>query len=826
MWVRLRRMDQKIKILLKKGASQKDLSKKQLGILEYMYLHGSYGEPFDAYSLSDILGCHPDTAKYHLEGLKENIQNIKFYKDREKDYAAIEKPKRVYKDRLLTFGTKEKSVKAMIISEYPLDSIMGDSAQSREARKGIIKYAGVEKPDVIFVDGLVSKVRYPEAYIQGVLESDPVNSFMQKPFEIASKFLSELKAANPYSEIYLALSDADESNIVRLTKERASQKATEVKSNIKSLKITQKSLNKEIELAKKKGKEAKDLEVRATELKDKIKSLERPSYSINETSKEYQQLKDEVTAEYVNKLKAMNSKVRVSLGMISTIIKGFSFTYDHVYASASSKPLKHRTNRLEEILNKYQMGKKEIPDFFIESGHHAEAIAHPYRHGLEDKYSLLVSAPVMEDQRIVQSIIDGEFKPERFQGKQNKLEACKRTGSKIPASGIAVVGKDEKGFFAFNYSLKHLSQIGRGDIKIENMDYAKLVLLSDIHIGKGAVRYKELEIALDKIYKEAKEDYKQGKSTPLLVMANESLQGRNYKTMVAETREVIPEEFRDKQKEKAKKGATIDDVIDENYKELSKRNQPNLRDQTKRYFYLVGDAVDMILLGSKYNPAVIYNEGTHIEKTIGEFGLSEVFLQTFPCEVADNHIKFLMKEGEIPNNEKLKNFSEKIKACDEGGVGYARIPIKLGEIDYMLSTSHKPGSSSPGSDIPMKEVRRATTMCDDADVFTSAHLHTPYFFVIGRQASNEITAFYKGATFNEYDPFGKMGGWSPAVVGYLKGYIPTNKNGKGVYGVRFITSDVLKDEREEKKPGVEAKPEKEKQIKKPKARIKRKSKRK
>lgn len=816
MWVRLRRMDQKIKILLKKGLGPKDLSKKQLGILEYMYLHGSYGELFDAYSLSDILGCHPDTAKYHLEGLKENIQNIKFYKDREKDYAAIEKPKRVYKDRLLTFGTKEKNVKAMIISEYPLDSIMGDSAQSREARKGIIKYAEAEKPDVIFVDGLISKVRYPEAYIPGVLESDPLNSFMQKPFEIASKFLSELKAANPYSEIYLALSDADESNIVRLTKKRVEQKAAEAKSTLNNLKATLKPIDKGIESAKKAGKETKDLETRSAELKGKIKNLKSQPHSITEEKEGYQLLKDEVTAEYVNKLKAMNSKVRVSLGMISTIIKGFSFTYDHIYASASSKPLKHRTNRLEEILNKYQMGKKEIPDFFIESGHHAEAIAHPYRHGLEDKYSLLVSAPVMEDQRIVQSIIDGEFKPERFQGKQNKLEACKRTGKKIPASGIAIAGKDEKGFFAFNYSLKHLSQVGRGDLKIENMDYAKLVLLSDIHIGKGNVRYEELETALEKIYNEAKEDYKEGKSAPLLVMANESLQGRNYKTMVAETREVIPEEFRKKQKEKAKKGATADDIIDETYEELSKRNQPNLRDQINRYFYLTTKTVGMTLLGSKYKPAIIYNEGTHIEKTIGEFGLSEVFLQTFPYKVVDDHLSFLMNEGEIPNNEKLKNFSGKIKACDEGGVGYARIPIKLGEIDYMLSTSHKPGSSSPGSDIPMKEVRRATTMCDDADIFTSAHLHTPYFFVIGRQASNEITAFYKGATFNEYDAYGKSGGWSPAVVGYLKGYIPTNKNGKGAYGVRFITSDVLKEEKEEKKPEIKtsAKTGKEKQTKK------------
>jgi len=123
--------------------------------------------------------------------------------------------------------------------------------------------------------------------------------------------------------------------------------------------------------------------------------------------------------------------------------------------------------------------------------------------------------------------------------------------------------------------------------------------------------------------------------------------------------------------------------------------------------------------------------------------------------------------------------------------GFKKFDVTIGDNVYKFSTVHKPGSASPATNIPLQHIKRSITMADDADVFTSAHLHTPYFYAVGKYHTNGISSFYKGATFNEYDSYGKAGGWSPAVIGYEKALLSKSKGKKGAYGVQFILSDVL-----------------------------------
>jgi hypothetical protein len=128
-------------------------------------------------------------------------------------------------------AAKRNGVKAMVISEFPVDSIIGTSEQANSARKGILEYVRREKPDAIFVDGLISYIRFPEMYDTGILESEPIETFMKEPFALASKFLHELRNSSE-GKICYVLSDADEDNIRRLTRRTCNDRKKAVKALI------------------------------------------------------------------------------------------------------------------------------------------------------------------------------------------------------------------------------------------------------------------------------------------------------------------------------------------------------------------------------------------------------------------------------------------------------------------------------------------------------------------------------------------------------------------------------------------------------------------
>lgn len=713
----------------------------------------------------------------------------------------------------------EESVKAMIISEYPLDSVVGSSEQCREAKKGILEYVQHEKPDIVFVDGLFSRIRYRETDIDELIDDDPLHNFMDARFDVGTTFLNEIKDNNPSAEVYYVFSDADEHNIRRLTHHAALKVLEENREAVSDLKKKRADLTKTIKKYRESDKkdEAKNLSRKKAGLTRRINTFAKNALlrMPNAESAEWSQFKRETEQDYLQKIQEKSPGVIVSDSNVKTIFKGYKFWYAHNWNPRSDVPLASRTNKLLEHVRKDYMGdSKDMPDFFLESGHHGEAIVHPYRHSLKDKYSLVVSSMVMEDQKVVKKIRDKLFKPELFQGKVNKIEACKRqANSKIPSPGISVLGKNKDGFYSYFYALDVLSKIGKGEISLDDTNFQDITILSDIHVGKGAVRYDTLTSAINKLEKEVEERVKHDKSVPLLFIPNESLQGYNYKSMPVETSRKTPLEVFDWVTDMGLKMYTnlITNMIDTNMidknkvsieelgdiiklllkdvanmvaTDYAKTNYPRIDDQVRMYFQLINDLVLTTLIHGEYEPSVVFNEGTHIDHTTGDVGISEVFLQTFPYKILEASLPILKKFG--LDDKKLKNLTKKYLAG-----GYEKFEVKIGDNDYKFSTVHKPGSASPGGNIPLKQIQRAITMADDADVFVSAHLHTPFFYALGKYHDNTISAFYKGATFNEYDSYGKAGGWSPAVVGYEKALLPKDKGKKGIYGVQFVLSDVL-----------------------------------
>lgn len=686
--------------------------------------------------------------------------------------------------------TLEESVKAMVISEYPLDSVVGNSKQCKEAKEGIFKCVEYEKPDVIFVDGLFSRIRYRETDIDDIISDDPLENFMENRFNLGTAFLNEIKKKYSKADVYYVLSDADEHNIRRLTQHAALKMIQSNKEQLSKIKKDRTALNKKIKKYQGSSKEdiCKPLIKEKMGLTKRINKLEETSLlrMPNAESSEWREFKEDTQNQYIQKLQTKSPDIKISASSVKTKVKGYNFWYAHIWNSKSDVPSDSRNNRLIEQVRKDYMGDPDdMPDFFLESGHHGESVAHPFRHNLKDKYSLVASGAVMEDQKVVKKIRDKEFKPELFQGKINKIEACKRqsSSSKIPPPGIVVLGRNKDGFCETIYTIDALSDIGKGQTPM-GIEFQDINILSDIHVGKGAVRYDTLEKAIKKLENELETRTKEGKDVPILFIPNESLQGYNYKSMPVETSKQTPFELEKILNDALEKGASPKDIIKIASNEQAKTNYPRISDQVRWYFQLVNKLVLSTIIHGKYEPSVVFNEGTHIAHTVGDFGISEVFLQTFPYYVLEMSIPILKQLG--LDDTKLKDLHKKVVAG-----GFKKFEVKIGDNSYKFSTVHKPGSASPSTNIPLQHIKKSITMSDDADVFTSAHLHTPYFYAVGKYHTNTVSAFYKGATFNEYDSYGKAGGWSPAVIGYEKALLSKTKGKKGVYGVQFILSDTL-----------------------------------
>ncbi|MCD6367911.1 MAG: hypothetical protein J7L45_02385, partial [Candidatus Aenigmarchaeota archaeon] len=188
----------------------------------------------------------------------------------------------------------------------------------------------------------------------------------------------------------------------------------------------------------------------------------------------------------------------------------------------------------------------------------------------------------------------------------------------------------------------------------------------------------------------------------------------------------------------------------------------------------------------------IITEPTHIYHTVGEHGLTEIGLQARPFEAIEESLKFLEEKGLIElKDERLKNIKDKIKGFNDDGCGYGKIEnLRIGDNFYTLSAEHKPGSSTPSSDIPILGMIRRQSMNDITDIKFEGHLHVGYTGIIPKK-DNSISLHLKGMTFNEYDSYGKMRGWSPATVGYIELEVPKTKGSKGAYKITYVTSENL-----------------------------------
>ncbi|MDI6737417.1 MAG: hypothetical protein QME12_02765 [Nanoarchaeota archaeon] len=711
-------------------------------------------------------------------------------------------------------ATLDQRVSAMIISEYPLDSILTTSKEMQEARKGLVEYVQAAKPDVIFVDGLFQRMKDIETYRPEVRESNPITNFMELPFHYASELLKEIRAASPSSRIQYVFSDADEENLRALTAYRAEKIAKDNQAKVAERKKEIARLNSEIRDAKKdegSKRKAASLEQKKTKLEAEIGKMENDPEAILKKPKAGThgmiEFMKSTTHDFIEKIKSFG--VDVSPGDVTLDIKGNSIRYAHSYVKSSNVPLKSTTGRLIGKINEMQRSGIILPDFVIESGHHAEPMIHPHRYIPAKgeiipphKYFLVAAGMVMEDQILLKEICDKQVTPDLFQGKQGRLEAAKRQEKKAPASGILLLWKDKDGLKKGKaYSVEHLANVGAERVKMENMVYETFNIVSDSHVGKGATHHRMLRAALNHVEKGIEERIKQGRSAPIFVNPNESLQGSNYRTFHVETSKPMTEEVLERLKaesiELRKKGIS-DAEIDRWYREqvrevLDCTNENRIINQLDRYHHLFTSPVVRTLANSHYDIAAIFTEATHIQHTVGEFGLTEVGLETLPIKVLDKAIRALEKDGKIAIKEKelLKGLYRKIKICESGGNGYDKFVMNFGDVSYTVAAEHKPGSAGPNSNLPMLHAKRINSMEDTAELKFAGHLHTAYFVIQGRLGKNSCDFIYKGATFSEYDDYGKAGGWPPPVIGYMKAEIPINKGGKGSAGVEFILSDYL-----------------------------------
>lgn len=679
----------------------------------------------------------------------------------------------------------KKDVKIMLVSEYHPDSIVSTTPMARDAIEGVLEYIKYEKPDVIIVDDPNSNILYPELFSEGCFLYDPVENFMDKQFDIAEEFFSNLKKSSPSSKIYVNLTDASWYNIRRLTKHRALELVTMNKSDLKEYRKKISEVDKEIERLRESKDENKNdlmrLYAKKGGLTKKLVDMEEELLlkMPRRESEDYVKIREKTTNDYLDELKK-RSKLPVEPYLMELEKNGNSITYWHTGDLISQSPKKNRFSHLLRELNKSYIEGVIPPDFILFSGHDGLTVSHPFRHDEKDRYSLVASGMVMEDQKIVKDIAEGKIRGDITQGKQGRPESIRRYYKSYPSPGVVVTGRKDGCLFFNVYSMNHLSRVGSKEINPEDMEYEEIPFLADLHIGKGASRVDVMERALKRI---------RAKKPNLMVNVNETLQGRNYKTMAVET----PRKRLRELKEDIENMDDVDELKNYILREHLNKNEPVLDNQVDDFYYLMLEPILDILVRTPYKVGYITTESTHIDHTVGEYGISEVNTQTEPFVVIEDALNFLEKNKLIKiKNDRIKELRKKIKAFNDSGCGWGTLNMKIGENEYEISAEHKPGSSTPKSNIPLLGIERREVMKDLCDIKFEGHLHIGYASVIPlHHQPNSISVNLKGMTFNEYDSYGKLGGWPPATVGYIELGVPKNKNGKGSYKIKFVTSEVL-----------------------------------
>lgn len=706
---------------------------------------------------------------------------------------------------------KGDSSKVMVISEFPVDNIIGASDVSAEARKGILEYARHESPDAIIVDGLVSSMKDPEVLLPQVLDQETIEDKIAASIDFATAFLTELRAAAPNAQIYLAKTDADDYNCEQLEKGKAEQQKRkyEAAGSLSEEKITQ--LRKEIAEAKERGERTllKRLAGMLGSEVRKLRKLERAGKykQPQRGSPERKMIIQEAFDDYFGRLEDLNPGVNVITERSFEIdVNGVKVEYTH-NAHRTTTPLSNRGSAaIQEVKQRLSAGEK-MPDIVIEGGHQAECQAHPIRHKKVidgdakpfDKYTLFVSTPAMEDQDTIESIINSEYKD--LSKAAGNLEAVHRSTKKSAPAGISIIGKDKRGYFTWLYPLDHLAKVGRGESAPAKMHYNNIHVISDMHCGKSTTRYGIIRAYLRSIREEVSQRIADKEAVPALIFLNEALQGYNYATYPVEFERETPDKVREKFLEAAKKmkeaglsdDKKLDAIIDEAVKEAEGISMVRIEDQWKMYNELFNETILTTLLAATVKPAAVFCEGNHVAKSVGEKGVTETGLQTEVIREIDRAYALLEKLGMLAPGVTLDSLYDKIRVFQEGFISsYGAYEFATGGESYLFVVEHKPGSGTPRSNAVQRQIERANLRSDSFDVYFAGHQH--YASMGAEGIGNSMRYIAKGATFSEHDSYGMAGDWSPPTVGAVELWLPDSKGDKGPAKFWFRLSDVLEEE--------------------------------
>ncbi len=709
---------------------------------------------------------------------------------------------------------REGSIKVMVISEFPVDSIIGTSDRSNEAREGILEYIQHESPDAIFVDGLVSSIKDPEVLVPYVARHDEDEDRIMASLDLASEFLSELCEVAPNAEIYLAKTDADDYNVGQIEKVKASERKTKYEATGSIIEDKIKQLYKDLDNAKTAGERDKMRSIAGSigAAKKKLNKMAKTGKyrQPKRGSPERLELMIEADEEYYGRLQAKNPAIQVmSEGRFQTEINGVLLEYVH-NGHTTAAPLANRGTAAVDGVKKKIVNGDEVPSILIESGHHAELSVNPVR--LQDtdgksidEYAMVVSAPVMEDQEMVAKIRAGKVK--QLNNKAKNLEAVKRAGKKNPPTGIMMTGRDEKGFFMEAYSLNHLAKVGKGEVKLDDMSFSKTHVISDMHCGKETTRLSLMRNYLLEIRDGIREAVKNGTPVPALFFLNEALQGYNYSSYPVEFVRQTPDQVREHYTDVVEKlmesgaipeGKKLEALVEEMVRGHEGISMVRIEDQWKLYNEIFMPTIIHALACSDVYPAAIFCEGNHVTSSVGDKGVTETGLQTEPIREFDRAINVLKEIGKIPNDVEMESLYDKLLVFQEGMISsYGKFQYTVGETQHLFVVEHKPGGGSARTNVVKRRIQRSQNRGDMYDVYLSGHTH---YMVAGAEgAGNDLLFIGNGGTFSEHDSYGKSGEWAPPTIGALEVELPytldeeTSNEVKGVAKFRFKLSDVLED---------------------------------
>ena len=106
---------------------------------------------------------------------------------------------------------RKKDLKCLFLSEIHPDNLTY-SREAEDALDGVCRYIASEKPDMIFVDGLISNINHSEWLKEEVRKDNPLETSFRDHFKLAEGAIEKLYEAVDEAgtgKIHLVASDAD-----------------------------------------------------------------------------------------------------------------------------------------------------------------------------------------------------------------------------------------------------------------------------------------------------------------------------------------------------------------------------------------------------------------------------------------------------------------------------------------------------------------------------------------------------------------------------------------------------------------------------------------